>query len=69
MTEYTPGSHGNITFLSCLATRRQERENSGQTCSMISLGGNPLALLGLLLAGMASSGILPLIVCDCTIYH
>ena len=39
--------------------------NSGHTCSMISLGGSPLALLGLLLAGIASSGILPLIVCDC----
>ena len=30
----------------------------------MSLGGSPLALLGLVLAGMASSGILPLIVCD-----
>ena len=57
-------NHSNNTFLSCLATRRQERENSGQTCSMISLGGNPLALLGL---RMASSGILPLIICDCII--
>ena len=36
---------------------------------MISLGGNPLALLGLLLAGIASSGRLPLMVCDCIICH
>ena len=53
------------TFLSCLATHREERVNSGQTCSMISLGGSPLALLGLLLAGIVSSGTLALIICDC----
>ena len=62
--DYSNGNHRNITFLSCSATRRQERVNSGHTCSIMSLGGSPLALLGLVLAGMASSGILPLIVCD-----
>jgi len=52
------------TFLSFLATLKLDRVNSGHTCSIISFGGRPLALLGLLLAGMASSGILALIVCD-----
>jgi len=36
---------------------------------MISLDGSPLALPGLLLAGLVSSGILVLIVCDCIVQH
>ena len=57
------------TFLSYLGTCREERINFKQTCSMISLDGSPLALLGLLLAGLVSSGILVLIVCDCIVQH
>jgi len=57
------------TFLCYLATCREERVNFKQTCLMISLDGSPLTLLGLLLAGLVSSGILALIISDCIVQH
>ena len=57
-------THALLHLLIVLGDSEAGQGKLWTTRSIISLGGSPLALLGLLLAGMASSGILALIVCD-----